>query len=410
MHPRPKSTKANTITTKIIKSILTLRCAIVVLLAFAIINAMYWNNFHTVVPTPVHFSGATLPLPKVVREPLKTQSPSFQQLFHKYNEKDESLHATVMAMATHYDLATYKRFVGSLRYSGYKGHIIIGLAPNPDPIIVNYLEEKKATIKILSWMNCTYMAMDDKEDIFKETTCAYPYPDIKIRWSRFPLMRDWLIECTTCTGPILVADARDTVFQRNPFGKNVPKVEGLQLFQEHINQTTKHWLTEWPIRECKGVTYDQPMLCSGTTIGTRKTMINYLTEMYEEMKVWINDPKCRFNVNGDDQSIHNYLFYSGKFPKETTISIPNQMGGIVNTIGFHGSVLLGQYIRGTDNDNYPGASLPTTWISRTEFGLTNDHGLFVDFDGTTISPVVHQWDRFGYPYENWLRQQQWVNF
>jgi hypothetical protein len=342
------------------------------------------------------------------------QQEQYRPFFDLYNDRDESINATVMAIATNYDLWTYQRFVGSLRYSGYKGRIIVALEPNPNPKIVSYLLEKNVTIKILSWTNCTYMRMDDnnQKDIFKSTTCAYPYPDIKIRWSRFPLMRDWLMECTTCTGPILIADARDLIFQRNPFDIHAPKVTGLQLYQEHINMTTKNWLVEWPLRDCKGVTYNEPMLCSGTTIGTRETMLEYLTIMYEEMKVWINDPKCRFNINGDDQSIHNYLYYSGKFPKATTVSVPNRMGGIVNTIGYPAAILFRQYIRQSshiDEQVYPGAS-STTWIGRDEFGLTNEDGFLVELDGTTVSRVVHQWDRFGTPYIRWLKQQPWARY
>jgi hypothetical protein len=43
------------------------------------------------------------------------------------------------------------------------------------------------------------------------------------------------------------------------------------------------------------------MLCSGTTIGTRRAMLKYFEVMYAEMKVWIADEKCRFDIDGDDQ-------------------------------------------------------------------------------------------------------------
>jgi hypothetical protein len=332
--------------------------------------------------------------------------------------------ATVMAMATNYPLRTYQQFVGSLRQSGYTGHIMIGLQPSPSPEIVYYLTQRNVTIHVLSWVNCTYATTTTqdvhatesslvsskkkkitttKKNIFQQTTCAYPYPDIKIRWSRFPLFRDWLLACTTCTGPVLVTDARDVIFQRNPFGDDVPSsVQGLQVFQEHVNMTTANWLTEWPIRECKGVTYKEPMLCSGTTIGTREAMLQYLTIMYDEMKVWISDPKCRFDINGDDQSIHNYLYYSGRLPFAT--SIPNRHGGIVNTIGHHAAQLYKQYMR-ADSTMYPGAN-EQTWIG-PEFNLTNANGWFIEFDGS-ISRVVHQWDRFGTPYSRWLLNQPWT--
>jgi hypothetical protein len=212
--------------------------------------------------------------------------------------------ATVMGMASGYDLKVYERFVGSLRKTGYGGHIILGVAPDVPKDVLEYFAYRNVTAKILTWVDCTYAADADASagggDIFAKTTCADPYPDIKIRWSRFPLQRDWLRECETCTGPVLTADVRDTFFQRNPFGPGsagpAHQFVGLQVYEEHKNMTTQHWLAEWPIGACKGHTYDEPMLCSGTTIGTRTAMIKYLEVMYEEMKVWINDPKCRFST------------------------------------------------------------------------------------------------------------------
>jgi hypothetical protein len=121
--------------------------------------------------------------------------------------------ATVMALASDYGLNTFMCFVGSLRRTGYSGHIILGLEPNPPQVIVDYLHSHNVTVKTLSWTNCTYTQdSSDTEDIFKRTTCAHPYPDIKVRWSRFPLARDWLQECTTCTGPVLITDARSSSF------------------------------------------------------------------------------------------------------------------------------------------------------------------------------------------------------
>ena len=84
------------------------------------------------------------------------------------------------------------------------------------------------------------------------------------------------------------------------------------------------------------------MLCSGTTVGTRAAMLKYLEIMYAEMKAWIADPKCHFSMNGDDQSIHNYLFYSGQLPFAT--AVPNREGGIVNTVGVTGTNTFKKHI------------------------------------------------------------------
>jgi len=324
----------------------------------------------------------------------------------------DSSTATVMGLASGYQLDVYEQFVGSLRKSGFKGHIILGVAPDVPAKVLEYFQYRDVTPKIMEWVNCTYRRTEteSKNDIFRKSHCAHPYPDIKIRWSRFPLQRDWLQECESCTGPVLVADVRDTFFQSDPFGVGSPVVEGLQVFEEHKNQTTDHWLTQWPINDCKGITFTKTMLCSGTTVGTRAAMLKYLEAMYAEMKVWINDPKCRFDINGDDQSIHNYLFYTGQLPFAT--AIPNRQGGIVNTPGVEGSELVEKHAaakmekHGLNRSeamkmSFEGAS-GDRWIGE-QFNMVDAQGFFTEFDGSR-SRVIHQWDRFGKPFVRWMSQ------
>jgi hypothetical protein len=326
----------------------------------------------------------------------------------------DSSTTTVMGMASGYSLAVYQRLVGSLRKSGFKGNIILGVAPDVPKDVLKYFEWRGVTPKILQWVNCTYRDESRKNDIFKKTTCSDPYPDIKIRWSRFPLIRDWLRDCKTCTGPVLVTDVRDLLFQRDPFGPGSPVVNGLQVYEEHKNQTTMHWITEGPIKKCKGVVFDKTMLCSGSTVGTREAMLKYLEIMYEEMKVWIEEPKCRNDMNGDDQSIHNYLFYSGQLPFATAMA--NRAGGIVNTVGVEGAVTAKRHRaywveRGVPQGDamwkpFDGAS-GNNWIG-LEYNLTNEDGMFTEFDGS-VSRAIHQWDRFGRPYVDlWLKNQKFV--
>ena len=334
-------------------------------------------------------------------------SVSDPELYATTETSEDTSSSTVIALASGYDLRVYQRFVGSLRKTGYSGHIILGVAPDIDERSRNYLEKRNVKLKPLQWVNCTY-------DLITHTgkaLCAAPYNDIKTRWGRFPLARDWLDECSECTGPVIVMDARDSIFQRDPFAHT--HVTGLQVFQEHVNMTTQNWLAQWPISQCRNQSYHQPMLCSGTTVGTRAAMLRYLDIMYAEMKRWIVEPNCRFDIHGDDQSIHNYLYYSGQLPFAT--SFPNRGGGIVNTIGHHGSTLADAHFahwkaeKGLDKPEakripYPGAN-DRTWIG-PEYNLTDANGLFTNFDGS-ISRVVHQWDRFHFMYENWLDQQDW---
>ena len=257
------------------------------------------------------------------------------RLIETIDTQGDSSNATVLGMATGYPIQIYKRFVGSLRKSGYTGHIILGISPDAPTSVRQYLESRGVTMKEVSFGTCSYPMIMKKGGQKGESLCAAQYPDIKLRWSRYALARDWLEECSSCTGPVLLTDVRDTMFQLDPFGKGSPPIRGLHVFEEHKNQTTQHWLTEWPLRVCKGMSYSETMLCSGTTIGTRAAMLAYLNIMDAEMKVWIENPQCRFGPNGDDHAIHNYLFYSGKLA--FAHAIENRHGGHVHTVGVDGA-------------------------------------------------------------------------
>ena len=332
--------------------------------------------------------------------------------------------ATVMAMASGYPLKVYRRFVGSLRKSGFEGNIILAIHSQPQQGVEEYLTKQNVVMKKLKFVNCTFDATGVRKDNVtnshakEQVTCVHPYPDIKIRWSRFPLLRDYLQDCEECQGPVLVCDARDTIFQQDPFGIGAPEVTGLQVFREHKTMTTAHWLTQVPIQKCKGIDMSRPpnlnpMLCSGTTIGTREAMLEYFNVMHQEMSMWMNDPNCCCNpMNGDDQSMHNYLFYTGKLPFATAVS--NRMG-IVHTAGAQGSYICNGHAKFLNEkanmtrqeamrQPYAGAAGKDRWIGK-EWDLVDDEGFFIDYDGGR-SRVVHQYDRFGPPFEKYLERHR----
>lgn len=202
-----------------------------------------------------------------------------------------STSSTVMGFATGYDLHVYKRFVGSLRKTGFAGNIILAVSPTIDAEVETYLLEKHVTIKKVEFVECAHQTLNASEALAagahgKEIlSCVAPYHYLKSRWGRFPFLRDALEACETCTGPVLISDVRDTFFQCDPFGAEAPKIVGggLHVFEEDARIKTTNWLVEWPVRECKGISFDEPMLCSGTTVGTRQAMLDYLDAMYQEM-------------------------------------------------------------------------------------------------------------------------------
>jgi hypothetical protein len=175
---------------------------------------------------------------------------------------------------------------------------------------------------------------------------------------------------------------------------------------------TTHWLVKQPVEQCKGIRiFDKPMLCSGTTIGTRNAMLRYLNDMVNEMRIWMWDPKCCCNkMNGDDQSIHNYLYYTGRLPYATA---QKNRVGLVHTIGSQGAMLFNAKRKRNMqelNMTQRAASIKAytsdadeaegLWLG-LEHDLTDAQGFFIDFNGER-SFIVHQYDRFGLPVEKWL--------
>ncbi|CAB9498887.1 expressed unknown protein [Seminavis robusta] len=336
--------------------------------------------------------------------------------------------ATVMGMATNYDVHSYKRFVGSLRAVGFLGHIILIVSQDPKPGVEEYLKSQKVTTYPLIKVACTHGVDGDNtinnansgnptnEHDVERRTCAHPYPHLKARWARFALQRDYLTECTECTGPVLIADVRDTFFQRDPFGPDAPPVTGLQLFEETKRQRTTHWLTQQPIEHCTGQKiFNEVMLCSGTTVGTREAMLHYLQTMVDEMTQWMKKPQCCCSpLSGDDQAIHNYLHYGlHKFPADTTTVVPNGHG-LVYTVGVQADLIhvakrehkkaLNMTIRQalehpytTHEQHNQGNWLPP------EFEMTDEQGYFRNADWQR-SFIIHQYDRFGQQVEEWLFQ------
>jgi hypothetical protein len=315
-----------------------------------------------------------------------------------------------MGMATGLSHDDMSKFINTLRNTGYRGHIILGVNADADESLIAFMEKKGATPKFITFSNCTYepfykpedeaIKLSDGEHLVRDlSVCAEPYLDVKSRWVKFPMGRDWLRECPDCTGPVLITDVRDVFFQRDPFGPGTPEVTGLQVYEEHPSTSTEHWLVDWPVGDCKGVHLNKPMLCSGTTIGTRDAMMTYLNTMYKEMKRWIKNPKCRFRTPADDQSIHNWLFYNGDLKDAVAVK---HREGVVHTVGVEGAMISTaneDYFRkkGVENPHvqpFPGAS-NRTWMSSKKFGVTNEDGEITNLDGT-ISPIVHQYDRFGW--------------
>lgn len=299
----------------------------------------------------------------------------------------------------------------------YYAYSILATDPIMKEGVEDYLISMNVTIKKIDFVQCDkpIVQLDQvktKKD--KEAnTCIKPYSDVKIRWGRYPFLRDALIECKKCTGPVLVSDARDVFFQRDPFSDGAKNVNGIEFFSEH-RVNADHWFVARRVRICKdGFEMNGPMLCSGTIIGDRKSMISFFNIMYNEMKLWMITDQCYFNSHGGDQAIMNYLYYANNFTTNdivTTTIYPPRVG-TVNTVGVLGLKISKQHHK--DKTKMGVTSHKITPFSgaddKTWLGLhldqTDEFGYFIDFDGTR-SRVIHQFDRFGPNLEDWINKGQ----
>ena len=68
---------------------------------------------------------------------------------------------------------------------------------------------------IISFVLCSTKDMKTGKilDVSRQVKCLKAYPDYKITWARFPLYRDWLLACPTCSDGIMLTDVRDAFFQ-----------------------------------------------------------------------------------------------------------------------------------------------------------------------------------------------------
>ena len=105
------------------------------------------------------------------------------------------------------------------------------------------------------------------------------------------------------------------ILSRDPFvaAVHLRQQHPLMVFQESPDIDNTHWLTNFPVWTCrKHRVGPTPVLCSGSVMGSREGILDYIDTMADEIDYWKTRPECRFDMPGDDQV--NAYFYSTKQP------------------------------------------------------------------------------------------------
>jgi len=210
-----------------------------------------------------------------------------------------------------------------------------------------------------------------------------------------------------------LTDVRDAYFQRDPFVAAVERNQqnALMVFEEDPELDNTNWLTNIPVKSCRKYYVGKTrMLCSGSTMGSREGILTYLNIMKEEFDYWKIREECRLNMKGDDQSIHNYLYYTGRL--NHAVSIPYREGPI-NVVGYRAARISEQAQKeakekGLDRvkgDFYIQNGKWQEWLPPEHGMIDPERGLIVNLDGTP-SALVHQVDRFGVLNSHWVLQMK----
>ena len=128
----------------------------------------------------------------------------------------------------------------------------------------------------------------------------------------------------------------------------------------------------------------QPVRCSGSTMGSRDAMLTYVDAMLAASDEFM----CHRKGIPSDQGYHNFLILSGRHEANGLRVVSNKRGeGVVHTIGA---------LNGGDVPMSELGPLDTKWKIRDPV-----KGFITNEDGT-MSPVVHQWDRWASEMSRWL--------
>eukprot|EP00527_Entomoneis_sp_CCMP2396_P006711 CAMPEP_0198147112 /NCGR_PEP_ID=MMETSP1443-20131203/33263_1 /TAXON_ID=186043 /ORGANISM="Entomoneis sp., Strain CCMP2396" /LENGTH=403 /DNA_ID=CAMNT_0043811273 /DNA_START=198 /DNA_END=1406 /DNA_ORIENTATION=+ len=315
----------------------------------------------------------------------------------------------VVMFAAEYGISVYSQFIESLRGSGYEGDIVLSVHKNDlenqeimdylgyyangrgvvvyTPKQVCYTKEQEAvdsanggarTCKLhevygKKQADGTVQTIEDPRDSRTLQNLRY-----EVYWA--------MIATYNPNSWMLLVDARDTVFQDDPFA-HVPRntdptgESGLLYFfgesaeASNIGKSAKfnfRWIRSAYGIEIANAVSEKPIICSGATMGEAIAIETYLRAMVAEAD------ETGTVLVGSDQGFHNRLFYSNKLANADRIHaivVFDQGTGIVNNLAALRSKELPEWGNGKVMEK----------TNSGEYKVNN-------WDGS-ISPVVHQFDR-----------------
>lgn len=337
----------------------------------------------------------------------------------------------VFAFAEGYGLEVYATFVESLKLTGYEGDVVFAVSSVEDmkPDVADYLKSydnshgdglnvvsyalpwecyTKGGERILPTNNkgrgsTTNNGFSDchLHGIYSTEDGVSPAKDPRIArpvaTARYEMYWIWSRQYEA-TSRILILDVRDSYFQSNPFQfERSPSSNDsctLDLYEENreaVNIGKSSYNSKW-IKTAYGKDAfesmsEKPVICSGSTMGSKHAIELYSVAMVAQF----DETKCK--QVGCDQGFHNYLFYDPT-ARFNSVLVENgcQMhvykqgeGAVNNLAAMRNTSLRSQGVLITRKVNQNDATTASVKF--------DDDSIVVNQDGTTMSPVIHQFDR-----------------
>jgi hypothetical protein len=222
---------------------------------------------------------------------------------------------SVLTFGSGYDYAVYERIAGSLFDTGFTGILYFVVLP-PDEANVKRLQKQFPNIRILV----------DTSD------CK-----LAVHNHRFKVFLNRINEIEG--DYIFMTDCRDVLFQKNP--EDFPLVDDIYVFEEDLTIREEFFNTRWTndLGRLLGIDIfsaicNKPILCSGTTFCSKRSLSHYLTALTSVLDSLTLPPGCFM-----DQAIHIYIVYYDLL-KPFGVKILNNKDNLVNTLGVSPHKLL----------------------------------------------------------------------
>jgi len=214
----------------------------------------------------------------------------------------------VLGLAAGYHYGDVRPFLMSLAESGFSGECVL------------FVSETTRDLDKMGAHPVTIVPVDLKAELEE-----VPYNAL-----RYFLYLGFLRGLGHEYGNIFILDVRDVIFQRNPF--SFPWAEGLNCTLEDRCMTigecphNSHWIRQHQGQDALAQVADQPISCSGTTVGDHESMMRYLEVMTSRLIPF----KGGERIAGYDQGVHNVLLHTGELENVTL----HDNGGPILTLGY----------------------------------------------------------------------------